>query len=48
MSPLLVLVCPRFKENVIVTYKKVTFLCILDNFLIKKCNYFLFWKSNFK
>ena len=48
MGPLLVLACPCFRENVNVTCKIVPFLCSLDNFFLKKCNRFLFWKSNFK
>ena len=48
MGPLLVIVSPCFRENVIVTYKVVSFLCNLDNFSSEKCNCFLFWKSNFK
>ena len=37
MGPLLVLVCPCFKKNVIVTCKTVSFfLCSLDDFLLKK------------
>ena len=35
MGPLLVLVCPCFRENVIVTCKIVSFLCSWDNFLLK-------------
>ena len=35
MGQLLVLVCPCFGENVIVTCKIVSFLCSLDNFLLK-------------
>ena len=35
MGPLLAPVCPCFRENVIVTCKIVSFLCSLDNFLLK-------------
>ena len=35
MGPLLVLVSPCFRENAIVTCKIVSFLCSLDNFLLK-------------
>ena len=35
MGPLLVLVSPCFRDNVNVTCKIVSFLCILDNFLLK-------------
>ena len=35
MGPLLVLVCPCFRENVIVICKIVSFLCTLDNFALK-------------
>ena len=35
IGPLLVLVCPCFRENVIVTCKIMLFLCSLDNFLLK-------------
>ena len=35
MGPLLVLVCPCLRENVIVTCKTVSFLCSLDHFLLK-------------
>ena len=35
MGPLLVLVCPCFMEDVIVTCKIVSFFCSLDNFLLK-------------
>ena len=34
MGPLLVLVCPRFREIVIVTRKTVSFLCSFNNFLL--------------
>ena len=46
MGPLLVLVSPFFRENIVVTCKIGSFLCSLDNLLQKNC--FLFWKSNFK
>ena len=42
MGPLLVLVCPCFRENVIVTCKIVSFLCSLDNFLLKNVIIFFF------
>ena len=35
MGPLLVLVCPCFRENVICHMQILTFLCSLDNFLFK-------------
>ena len=35
MGPLLVLVCPTFRGNVIVTCKIVSFLCNLGHFLLK-------------
>ena len=35
MGPLLVLVCPCSRGNVILTCKIVPFLCSLDNFLLK-------------
>ena len=39
MGPLLILVCPCFRENVIVTCKIVSFL---DNFLLKNVFFFVF------
>ena len=42
MGPLLVLVCPCFRENVIVTCKIASFLCSLDNFLLKNVTVFFF------
>ena len=51
MGPLLVLVSPCFRENVIVTCKIVSFLCSLDNFLPKNVIVFFFgnriskWRS---
>ena len=42
MGPLLVLVCPCFRENVIVTCKIVSFLCSLDNFFLKNVIVFFF------
>ena len=48
MGPLLVLVCPFSKENIIVTCNIVSFLRSLYNFLMKNVIVFLFWKSNFK
>ena len=47
----LVLVCPCFRENVIVTYKIVSFLCSLNYFLLKNVivfscgNQFSKWRS---
>ena len=51
MGLLLVLVCPCLRENVIVTCKIVSFLCSLDNFLLKNVIFFFFgnqiskWRS---
>ena len=51
MFPLHVLVCPCFRENVIVTCKIVSFLYSLDNFLLKSIIVFFFgnqiskWRS---
>ena len=51
MGPLLVLVCPCFRDNVIVTCKIVSFLCSLDNYLSQNVFVFLFgnqiskWRS---
>ena len=42
MGPLLVLVSPCFRENVVVTCKIVSFLCSLDNFLQKNVIVFFF------
>ena len=42
MGPLLFLVCPCFRKNVIVTRKIVSFLCSLDNFLLKIVFFFFF------
>ena len=42
MGPLLVLICPCFRENVIVTCKIVSFLCSFDNFLLKNVIVFFF------
>ena len=42
MGPLLVPVCPCFRENVIVTCKIVSFLCSLDTFLLKNSIVFFF------
>ena len=44
MGPLLVLVCPWFRENVTVTCKIVSFLCSSDNFLLK--NVIVFFLGN--
>ena len=52
MGPLLVLVSPCFRENVVVTCKIGSFLCSLDNLLQKNVIvfffFFFFLKSNFK
>ena len=48
MGPLLVLVSPCFRENVVVTCKIGSFLCRLDNLLQKNVIVLFFWKSNFK
>ena len=51
MSPLLVLVSPCFRENVVVTCKIGSFLCSLDNLLQKNVIFFFFenqiskWRS---
>ena len=51
MGPLLVLVCPCFRENVIVTCKIVSLSCSLDNCLLKNVIIFFFgnqiskWRS---
>ena len=51
MGPLLVLVSPCFRENVVVTCKIVSFLCSLDNLLQKNVTVFFFgnqiskWRS---
>ena len=51
MGPLLVLVSPCFRENVVITCKIGSFLCSLDNLLQKKRNCFFFenqiskWRS---
>ena len=42
MGPLLALVCPFFQENVIVTFKIVSFSCSLNNFLLKNVIVFVF------
>ena len=44
IGPLLVLVCPCFQRNVIATCKIVSFLCNLDNFLLK--NVTIFFSGN--
>ena len=41
VGPLLVLVSPCFRENVNVTCEIVSFLCSLDNFLLKTVNVFI-------
>ena len=51
MGPRLVLVSPRFRENVVATCKIGSFLCILDNWLQKNVNVLFFgnqistWRS---
>ena len=51
MGPLLVLVCPCFRENVMVTCQIVSFLCSFDNFLLENVIIFFFgnqiskWRS---
>ena len=51
MGPLLALVSPCFRENIIVTCKLFSFLCSLDNFLPKNVIVFFFgnqiskWRS---
>ena len=51
MAPLLVLVCPCFREKVTATCKIASFLCSLDNFLLKNVIIFFFgsqiskWRS---
>ena len=51
MGPLLVLVSPCFRENVVLTCKIGSFLCSLDNFLQKNVIVFFFgnqiskWRS---
>ena len=45
MGPLLVLVSPCFRENVVVTCKIGSFLCSSEK---RRPNCFLFWKSFFK
>ena len=42
MDRLLVLVCPCFRENVIVTFKIVSSLCSLDNFSLENVIVFIF------
>ena len=42
MGPLIVLVCPCFSGNIIVTCKIESFLCSLDNFLLKNLIVFFF------
>ena len=44
MGPLLVLVWLCYRENVIVTLKIVSFMCSLDNFLLK--NVIVFFSGN--
>ena len=51
VGPLLVLVCPCFRENATATCKIVSFLCSLDDFLLKNVIVFFFenqiskWRS---
>ena len=42
MGPLLALVCPCFRKNVIFTFKIASFLWSLDNFLLKNVVVFIF------
>ena len=42
MDPLLVLICPCFRENVTVTCKFVSLLCSLDSFLLNNVIIFFF------
>ena len=42
MGPLLILVCPCFRESVVVTCKIVSFLCTFVNFLLKNVIVFFF------
>ena len=52
VGPLLVLVSPCFRENVVLTYKIGSFLCSLDNLLQKNVSVFFFgnqiskWRSS--
>ena len=52
MGPLLVLVSPCFRENVVLTYKIGSFLCSLNNILQKNVIVFFFgnqiskWRSS--
>ena len=52
MGPLLVLVSPCLRENVVLTYKIGSFLCSLDNLLLKNVIVFFFgnqiskWRSS--
>ena len=51
MGPVFALVCPCFRKNVVVTCKIMSFLCSLDNFLLKNAIVFIFgnqiskWRS---
>ena len=47
MGPLLVLVSPCFRENVVVTCKIGSF-CVVYIIYFRKKSCFLFWKSNIK
>ena len=48
MGPLLVLVFPCFRENVVVTCKIGSFLCSLDNLLQKNVIVFFFFFLDIK
>ena len=48
MGPMLVLVFPCFRENVIVTCKIVFLLCSLDNFLLRNAICFPFLEIKFQ
>ena len=48
MGPLLILVFPCFRENVIVTCKIVFLVCSLDNFLLRNAIYFPFLEIKFQ
>ena len=44
MGPLLALLCPSFRKNVFVTCKMVSFLCSLENYILKNVIVFIFGK----
>ena len=48
MGPLLVLVCPGFRKNVVVICKIGSFLCSLDNLLQKNVIVFFFLEIKFQ